>query len=185
MTATDQWTEDPAIKAALADAYRSDALLDGALLEGVNRVYSTAEAAEFFGRSNQWLYWGMRNNIFVYPPGTPVAVGDAVIRSDTPLRRGDVLEQVNDKVRVMWHQKVAGEVCFEETIEDPALLRVLIPIMRIGGGRRRRFTLSVIRDIALSCYQRGNFKRPELVEVLRRIKEAELGFDAQIPSVDV
>lgn len=91
------------------------------MLAGVERVYSTSEAAKFFGKSNQWLYWGMRNNIFTQPSGA--------------------------------------------TIEPE----------RIGKGGRRRFTLPVIRDIALSCYRRGNLKEPELKDIMVRIARAEQG----------
>lgn len=91
------------------------------LLAGVEKVYSTSEAAQFFGKSNQWLYWGMRNNIFTQPDGTRI---------------------------------------------EPE---------RIGKGGRRRFTLPVIRDIALSCYRRGNLKEPELKEIMVRIARAEQG----------
>lgn len=91
------------------------------LLAGVEKVYSTSEAAKFFGKSNQWLYWGMRNNIFTNPDGTRI---------------------------------------------EPE---------RIGKGGRRRFTLPVIRDIALSCYRRGNLKEPELKEIMVKIARAEQG----------
>jgi hypothetical protein len=83
-------------------------LMDGSgpgLLDGVEKVYSTSEAARFFSMSNQWLYWGMRNNIFTYLDGTPI---------------------------------------------QPE---------RIGKGGRRRFTLPIIREMALSCHRRGNLKQ--------------------------
>lgn len=101
---------------------------DDELLAGVEKVYSTAEAAEFFGKSNQWLYWGLRNNIFVDVNG--------------------------------------------QTIEPH----------RIGKGKRRRFTLPIIREIALACYRRGNLKEDELKAILRKILLAEHGeaaFDAE------
>ena len=41
------------------------------LLEGVEKSYSTSQAAKFFGRSNQWLYWGLREGIFTYKNGDP------------------------------------------------------------------------------------------------------------------
>jgi hypothetical protein len=91
------------------------------MLAGVQRVYSTSEAAKFFGKSNQWLYWGMRNTIFTQPDGTRI---------------------------------------------EPE---------RIGKGGRRRFTLPVIRDIALSCYRRGNLKEPELKDIMVKIARAEQG----------
>ena len=82
----------------------------GGLLDGVDKVYSTSEAARFFDMSNQWLYWGMRNNVFTYLDGTPI---------------------------------------------QPE---------RIGKGGRRRFTLPIIREIALSCHRRGNLKQEGLWE---------------------
>ena len=94
------------------------------LLEGVEKMYSTAEAAQFFGKTNQWLYWGMRNKIFVDVNGN------------------------------------------------------LIEPIRIGKGGRRRFTLPIIRDIALSCYRRGNLKEDGLRAVFRKILIAEYGEDA-------
>ena len=91
------------------------------MLSGVERFYSTSEAAKFFGKSTQWLYWGMRNNIFTYEDGSPI----------TP------------------HQ--------------------------IGKGGRRRFTLHVISEIALSCRRRGNLKESELKDILIRVARAGQG----------
>lgn len=51
-------------------------LLSGA---GVEQIYSTNDVADFFDRSNQWLYWGLRENIFTYEDGSPIEpdrVGD-------------------------------------------------------------------------------------------------------------
>lgn len=45
---------------------------DESLLHGVEKVYSTAQAAAFFGRTAQWIYWGLRNGIFTYKDGTPI-----------------------------------------------------------------------------------------------------------------
>lgn len=39
---------------------------------GVEPIYSTTEAAEFFDRSNQWLYWGLREKVFTDEDGTPI-----------------------------------------------------------------------------------------------------------------
>lgn len=106
-------------------------LSDEELLVDVPRVYSTAEAAKFFDRSNQWLYWGMRNGIFVDQHGNRI---------------------------------------------EPE---------RITKGGRRRFTLPIIRDIALSCYRRGNFDKAQLAEVLRKITMAEKGYDVGIADVNL
>ena len=92
---------------------------------GVEPVYSTSEAAEFFGRSNQWLYWGLRQGVFT---------------------RGD------------------GVVIELDRDGDP-------------GKGRRRFTLSVIKDIMQSSYRRGNLSPEDLRTIMRRIKFAERGVE--------
>ena len=94
------------------------------LLEGVEKMYSTSEAAQFFNKSNQWLYWGMRKGIFTDIEGNPI----------TPIR--------------------------------------------VGSTGRRRFTLPVIREMALSCYRRGNLPESGLREVFKKILIAEYGEDA-------
>lgn len=97
------------------------------LMDGVEKVYSTKSAAAFFGRSTQWIYWGLRKDpetgeqVFTYKDGTPIQ-----------------------------------------------------PV-RVGKGGRRRFTLPIIREIALSCYRRGNINESELQEVMARILVAEFG----------
>lgn len=98
------------------------------LLDGVEKVYSTSKAAAFFGRSNQWMYWGLRNGIFTYKDGTPI-----------------------------------------------------LP-ERIGAGGRRRFTLPIIREIALSCYRRGNISEEELQDIMAKILLAEFGEKAFAPA---
>lgn len=48
---------------------------------GVEPIFSTSEAAEFFDRSNQWLYWGLRENVFTHADGSPIdpeRIGDPV-----------------------------------------------------------------------------------------------------------
>ena len=91
------------------------------LTEGVQKVYSTSRAAAFFGRSNQWLYWGLRTGIFTYKDGSPI---------------------------------------------EPE---------RVGPIGKRRFTLPIIREIALSCYRRGNLSEDELQIIMERILLAEFG----------
>jgi len=92
-----------------------------ALLDDVEKSYSTSQAAKFFGRSNQWLYWGLREEIFTYKDGTPI-----------------------------------------------------LP-ERAGKNGRRRFTLPLIREIAKSCYRRGQLSEDELHDVMAKILLAEFG----------
>lgn len=96
------------------------------LLQGVEKVYSTSKAAEFFGRSTQWIYWGLRPDHtgsppFIYKDGTPI-----------------------------------------------------LP-ERVGPMGKRRFTLPIIREIALACFRRGNLTEDELEAVMARILLAEFG----------
>lgn len=101
---------------------RLDALLkmpDSALMAGVERWYSAAETARFFGRTNQWIYDRIANKKFVYTDGTAIE-----------------------------------------------------PVLMEGN---MRFTTELIREIALSMYRRGTVKRPELILILRRVQQAELG----------
>lgn len=103
------------------------------ILSGVEKIYNTEDAAAFFpgksgkdgkSKSDQWMYWGLRNKIFIYADGRPI---------------------------------------------EPK---------QIGKGKRRRFTLPIIEEIALSCYRRGNLKEEELKEVFRRILIAKYGESA-------
>lgn len=100
---------------------------DELLMAGVEKVYSTARAAEFFGRSTQWMYWGMRKDPktgeipFVYKDGTPI-----------------------------------------------------LP-ERVGPMGKRRFTLPIIKEIALAAYRRGSFTEDELEMIMEKILLAEFG----------
>jgi hypothetical protein len=51
-----------------------DAISDEELMTeaGVDPIFSTTEAAEFFDRSNQWLYWGLREGVFTDDDGVPL-----------------------------------------------------------------------------------------------------------------
>lgn len=42
------------------------------LMEKKEQIFSTSEAAEFFDRSSQWIYWGLREEIFHDENGVPV-----------------------------------------------------------------------------------------------------------------
>lgn len=66
---------------------RLDKMSDAELLAeaGIEPIVSTTEAAEYFDRSNQWMYWGLRpdpktgEHIFVWSDGTPIVperIGD-------------------------------------------------------------------------------------------------------------
>jgi hypothetical protein len=94
---------------------------DDVLLMGVEKVYSTSEAARFFGRSNQWLYYCLRHEVFTYKDG-----------------------------------------------------RAIQP-ERVAPLGKRRFTLPIIREIALSCHRRGNLRIEDLHVIMAKILLAEFG----------
>jgi hypothetical protein len=48
------------------------ALPDEALIAGIERWYSAAEVADFFGRSNQWIYDRFKKGKFTYRNGDPI-----------------------------------------------------------------------------------------------------------------
>jgi hypothetical protein len=107
------------VRNAQAKGFKSDSLLDG-----VQKIYSTAQAAAFLGYSPQWIYWGLRNEVFEYKDGT------------------------------------------------------LILPETVGKMKRRRFTLPIIREIAMSHFRRGNLTEEELNEVMKRVLLAEFGPEA-------
>lgn len=40
--------------------------------QGMEPTYTTSEAAEFFDKTSQWLYWGERNDFFTDEDGNPI-----------------------------------------------------------------------------------------------------------------
>lgn len=106
--------------------------LDGMIAaSGIQKYYSTEEAAQFFpgnsgkngkSKTDQWVYWGYRTKIFIYPDG-----------------------------RIIEPHRV---------------------------GKRMRFTLPIIFEMAMSCHRRGILKEEGLKEVLRRILIARYGEEA-------
>lgn len=69
--------QELARRAAIVGELSDDELI--AMIGGITPVYSTSEAAEFFGKSNQWLYWGMREKKFIDDDGNviePERIGD-------------------------------------------------------------------------------------------------------------
>ena len=148
------------------------------LMTGVDRHFGTTETAEFLGRSKQWMYYCVRNGKFAYPP----------------------VWHVRSKHSKTWHQctdnpyeKMKGKFV---SVDEPDLVLSTLsenergmewrnandtlhyryfadPIKPIFVGRRRRYSLPIIREIALSCYRQGNFKEDELKAVLAKIMLAE------------
>lgn len=126
----DWWPDDH--RAKWVDNLTDTELLNAA---GIEPVVSTAEAAEYFDRTTQWIYWGLKPDPvtgevrFVWPDGTPIApdrIGDpehGQRRFTTPIlmailqscyRRGNVstedLKKIVRRIRytemgVEWRQR--------------------------------------------------------------------------------
>ena len=64
----------PAPRQGVGPANSVDSISDEELMNeaGVEPIFSTTEAAEFFDRSNQWLYWGLREGVFIDDFGVPL-----------------------------------------------------------------------------------------------------------------
>jgi len=101
---------------------------------GVEPVFSTSEAAEFFDKTSQWLYWGMRPDRktgeipFTYEDGTPIRPdrGDDEVRG----RRQFTLPLVKDILMASYRRG---------NVEPEELKQILrrIYIARQGGEWRR------------------------------------------------
>lgn len=149
------------------------------LMTGVDRHFGTTETAEFLGRSKQWMYYCVRNRKFVYPPVWHVRGN----------RDSSEWHQITDNP----YEKLKGHFI---SVDEPDLVLSTLsenergiewrnptdtlryqyfsdPIKPIMVGRRRRYSLPIIREIALSCYRQGNFKEEELKSVLAKIMLAE------------
>lgn len=74
-TETNDKNSSPRFRTRTRRANRpADQMTDEELLAeaGVEPVFSTSEAAEFFDRSNQWLYWGLREKVFTDAAGNAI-----------------------------------------------------------------------------------------------------------------
>lgn len=73
--------------AAVADVFRQMETVDIDLSE-IERVYSTEEAACFFGKSTAWLYWGMTprdeggGGLFYYPDEIDPVTKEILVKGD-------------------------------------------------------------------------------------------------------
>jgi len=109
-----------------------DKLSDEQLLKyaGLDPVFSTTEAAQFFDRSNQWLYWGLRQGVFTHrdsgEPIDPERIGDGEAG-----RRRFTLPILKD---ILYSSYKRGNITDEE------LKRILrrIKVAELGGDWRER-----------------------------------------------
>lgn len=111
---------------AVADVFRQLGTID-INLAGISRVYSTEEAAEFFSKSPQWLYWAMKprdeggGGLFYHEDGRliePQRIGKRGIRRFT-------LEVIKDMSVSMYQRG---------TIKTPELQEIIrrIHLARLG-----------------------------------------------------
>jgi hypothetical protein len=69
------------------------------------KYYSTSEAARFFGKSVQWVYWAMRTGVFTQPDGEPIEP----IRVGKNGRRRFTLPVLRDMARSCYRRGIVGE----------------------------------------------------------------------------
>lgn len=145
----------------------------------VKRYYSSPEAAAFFDKTVQWLYWGMRHpphggRLFIQPKMVPQLV--AKLDDDDqpvfhPVTGAPIMEAVIG---------LNGEpVMVQELDADGDPVMVDIPVERLGDPKtgKRRFDIDTIRKFAISAYHQANIKEPKLRAVLQRLVVAEGGGD--------
>lgn len=76
-----------------------------AVTEVGEKYYSTGEVARFFGKSAQWVYWGMRTGVFTNPDGStiePIRVGKGG-------RRRFTLPVLRDMARACYRRGIVSE----------------------------------------------------------------------------
>lgn len=150
VTQAQKWLDDHPEEAEMlraAQAATGDILADS----GVGtRWYSSTEAAAFFDKTVQWLYWGMRHP----PHGGRLFVEPVLTADGTPVTEFD-----------------------DEGREVPIMRD--IPVVRLGDPKtgKRRFDIPTIRKFAKSAYLQANIKEPKLRAVLQRLIVAEHGGD--------
>ena len=135
---------------AVAEVFRSIETVD-IDLAGIARVYSTEEAAEFFAKSPQWLYWGL----------TPREEGGG----------GLFYKQVTDPE--------TGELLHDPDTGDP-LMEPIEPDKH-GKRGILRYDLDTIKAMGVSLYQRRTIDKEGLQEIVRKIHMARIGRWEPVP----
>lgn len=78
------------------------------------KFYSTSEVARFFGRSVQWVYRGMREEIFVHPDGSVIEP----IRIGTGGRHRFTLPVLRDMARSCYRRGILSEAQLEGLLAE-------------------------------------------------------------------
>ncbi len=78
------------------------------------KFYSTSEVARFFGRSVQWVYRGLRGEIFVHPDGSVIEPA----RIGTGGRRRFTLPVLRDMARSCYRRGILSEAQLERLLAE-------------------------------------------------------------------
>lgn len=165
VTQAQAWLSAHPEEAAMLRSAQISSSADILAASGVPRAYSSTEAAAFFDKTVQWLYWGMRHpphggRLFIEPvldeEGKQVMA--AVDKEGNPVD----LESLDPDNPV--------EFTMAPVMSD-------IPVERLDNkpAGKRRFDIDTIRRFAISAYHQANIKEPKLRAVLERLVVAERG----------
>ena len=129
--------------AAVAEVFRQIETIDISLA-GIPRVYTTEEAAEFFDKSPQWVYWGLKprekggGGLFYYPPDDE----HPEPRPIEPEKRGKRgilrynLDLIKDMGVSLYQHRTIDEEGLQEIVRKIHLARIgrWTPIPKAKGG---------------------------------------------------
>lgn len=74
-------------------------------IEVGQKYFSTGQVAEIFGKSAQWVYWGLRDRVFAYPNGSPIEPE----RVGTNGRRRFTIPVIREMARSCYRRGTLGE----------------------------------------------------------------------------
>jgi len=78
--------------------------------------YRTADVARLFRKSQNWVRWALRNNVFVRKDGTPIKP----IRVGESSRRRFTLPLLHDMAKAAYRRGILDEVELEAVLSDLA-----------------------------------------------------------------
>ena len=111
LIAASEHSHEPAVTAApLAPDEQADDVEIG------EKFFSTGQVAEFFGKSVQWVYWGMRDRVFTYPNGS-VIEPDRLGKNG---RRRFTIPVIREMARSCYRRGTLGEDGLRDILADLA-----------------------------------------------------------------
>lgn len=78
------------------------------------KYFSTGQVAKFFGKSAQWVYWGLRDKVFTYPDGSLIEPE----RLGGNGRRRFTIAVIRDIARSCYRRGTLGEAALKEILAD-------------------------------------------------------------------